>query len=423
MTEKEAVETQESTTTEESKGGETKVEVTVTTQDKAEGDETNVPEGADIIDEAKSGDWEYEPLFDEEKELTEADLSGIEKEESPTKDKEKESQEQSAEQKTEKEKQAAKELDEKKATEEAESKTKAEVEAKEKAETEAKTKEEAEKKAAREKTEIKPPEGYVPHAALHETREMLKEEKAERKVLEAKVDQLLAEKAEVELEPKMPDGFKVLTDEELDELIDDDPQEAQRYQAKLQRYESKKATAKQVMREQRRETESVVMTTVDRIEKAVPGIYDEEKSIGKDLADFAIKSGFKDESFLEVMTNPATIVIPAGTDKRVLLSNGAASLIEMLHKIHTSSAEGEAEEVDIEKIREEIRAEEKVALTASITKDLLAKLKPEHVPSEYRSIEELPAGSQEALTASTKQYTEVEWANLSEEDQVRLLGG
>ena len=118
------------------------------------------------------------------------------------------------------------------------------------------------------------------------------------------------------------------------------------------------------------------------------------------------------------MTNPATVVIPAGTDKQILLSNGAASLIEMLHKIHTSSAEGK----NSEEVRAEIRKEETEKIKAEVTKDLLTKLKPEHVPSEYRSIEELP-GSQDAPVASTKQYTEDEFARLSEADQERLLGG
>ena len=408
----EASEANETTTVDGGKGDKTKVEVTVTTN-KADGGKTGeVPDGTDILGEEKPEDnGEFKPLFDEEEQYGEAQLTG-EEEETPAKEGE-ESEEQPADQKAEEEKQAAKESEEK---------AKEEAEAQEKADAEAKAKEEAEAKAAKEKADTKPPDGYVPHAALHETRELLKEEKAARKSLEDKVEKLIAEK-EIP-EPEMPDGFKILTELELDELIEDNPNEAIRYQAKLQRYESKKAVAKEVMREQQREAESVVMTSVDRIEKAVPGLYDSEKSIAKDLAEFAVKSGFKDEAFLEVMTNPATVVIPAGTDKRVLLSNGAASLIEMLHKIHTSSAEGK--EGDVEKVRAEITEELTKSLTetitAEVTKDLLTKLKPEHVPSEYRSIEELP-GSQDAPVASTKQYTEDEFARLSEEEQNKLLGG
>lgn len=363
---------------------------------------TIIPKDADFIDEDKPDKGDYKPLFDEEAILTEAQLSGDEEELPEEKVKGEEPKEQPADQKAEEEKQAAKELEEKKAKEEAE----------------AKSKEEAEAKAAKEKTEKKPPDGYVPHEALHETRELLKKEKAARKALEEKVEKLVAEK-EVP-EPIMPDGFKVLTDLEFDELTEDDPQAAIRYQAKLLKYESKKIAEKDLMREQQREAESIVMSSVDRIEKAVPGIYDGEQSIAKDLADFAIKSGFKDEAFLEVMTNPATVVIPAGTNKRILLSNGAASMIEMLHNIHTSSAEDK--KVDTEKMREEIRAEERKSLTESITKELLTKLKPEHVPSDFRSIEDLPS-SQDTPVSSNKQYTEAEWAKLSEEEQIRLLGG
>ena len=414
----EASETQETTTeTTADKTDETKVEVTVTT--KAKGDETRLSEETDLVTDAETeNEGEYKPLFDEEDVFDEAKLTGDEDKEGD--EKPDESKDQPADQKAEEEKQAAKESEKIKATEEAETKAKAEEKETEK---ELKAKEEADKQAAKEKADKKPekpPEGYVPHAALHETRELLKEEKAARKALEAKFDELVAKKDEPE--PVMPDGFKILTDLELDELIEDDPQGAMRYQAKLAKYEKQQATANQSMRDQHREAESVVMTTVDRIEKAVPGIYDGEKTIAKDLADFAIESGFKDEAFLEVMTNPATVVIPAGTDKRVLLSNGAASLIEMLHKIHTSSSSAEGKEVDIEKLRSDIREEETEKIKAEVTKDLLAKLKPEHVPSDYRNIEELP-GSQDAPIASNKQYTEAEFARLSEADQEKLLGG
>ncbi len=220
-------------------------------------------------------------------------------------------------------------------------------------------------------------EGYAPHAALHETREMLKEEKAARKDLEDKVDKLAAEKAEPE--PEMPDGFKVLTDLEFDELVDDDPQEALRYQVKLQKYEKQQAEAKKEMGARQAQIDQVINQTVERIEKAVPGLYDEDNSISKDLADFAINSGFKDENYLEVMTNPSTIIIPAGTNNPYLLGDGAASLIELLHNLH----------------------------------------KGKETPQE----EGAGKGKISTGPVNTKQFTEAEFTGLSEADQEKLLRG
>ena len=273
------------------------------------------------IEENQDQGQEFKPLFEEEESFTEAQLTGIEEETPPEEKKD-------------------------------------------------------DGKATQEQATEKESEGYVPHAALHETRELLKEEKAARKDLEDKVDQLAAEKAE----PEMPDGFKVLTDEELDELIEDDPQEALRYQFKFKAYNEKKAKAEEAMENQQRQAENFVMNTVDRIEKAVPGLYDEDNSIGKDLADFAIKSGFKDEAFLEVMTNPATVVIPAGSKTPYLLSNGAASLIEMLHNLHKGKGASSSQEGSGGKIS---------------------------------------TGG----PVDTKELTEAEFAGLSEAERKKLLGG
>ncbi len=95
-------------------------------------------------------------------------------------------------------------------------------------------------------------------------------------------------------------------------------------------------------------------------------------------------------------------------------------MIEMLHNIQTKEP-AKAEETDVEKIKSDMKAEMEKELTVKITKELLSKLKPEHVPSEYKSIEELP-GSQESPVSSTKQYTEKEFMRLSEDEQAKLLG-
>jgi len=277
------------------------------------------------IEQTKEMQEDYTPLFEDEKGFSEAELSG-EEDEKPEKEG-KESEEQPADQKAEKE------------------------------------------------PESSESEG-MPYDALYE-------ERVERERLRSDVQQLHQDLQDVKAEKavEFDSDFKVLSDEELDELIEDDPQEALRYQFKLKAYNEKKAKAEETMENQQRQAENFVMTTVDRIEKAVPGLYDEDNSIAKDLSDFAIESGFKDEAFLEVMTNPATVVIPAGTDKRILLSNGAASLIEMLHSLHAKSGE--------------------------------------KVQGKETSKARISSGE----PIDTRNFTEAEWAGLSEEERNRLLGG
>lgn len=357
---------------------------------------------ADFTTDINPDAEDFEPLFKGEGEFTEAELTGLDEE----------NQEQAAEKEPE-EKETAKPEDEVKEKEPEEKKEDDTKKAEKKPEEKSKEEAEAEEKSS------KPPDGYVPHAALYEEREKRKALSSEVQTLKEQIATIQAEK-EVPPEPELVPDFEVLSDEALDELIEEDPQEAIRYQAKLGKFEAKKAKAERALQDQKREAETIVMSTVDRIEKAIPGIYDDKSTVATDLAKFALDSGFKDEAFLEIMTNPATVVIPAGTNKQFLLSNGAASLIEMLHNIQTKEP-AKAEETDVEKIKSDMKAEMEKELTVKITKELLSKLKPEHVPSEYKSIEELP-GSQESPVSSTKQYTEKEFMRLSEDEQAKLLG-
>ena len=110
----EATEAKETTTVEGGKSSDTKVEVTVTT--KAKGDEERISEDTDLVTETVTEDGEYKPLFDEEAELTEADLTGEEEKtpEEEVKAEDDKTTEQPADKKAEEEKQAAKESEEKK---------------------------------------------------------------------------------------------------------------------------------------------------------------------------------------------------------------------------------------------------------------------------------------------------------------------
>lgn len=158
-------------------------------------------------------------------------------------------------------------------------------------------------------------------------------------------------------ESKVDPNFKVLTDEEFDELWEEDPKEAAIYQRKLIAHErtvaEEKAAQKRMDDEakaERNQNQSIIQTSMEEVSQAVPGIYDDE-AIGKALTEYAIGKGFQSDE-LVVLSNPATMVIPQGSDKPVPLGKAAVSFVKFCNDSMKSK------EIDISQIREEIRKEE-----------------------------------------------------------------
>jgi hypothetical protein len=327
-------------------------------------------------------------LFEDEPKNTEEDLTGETSEEEG------------------KEKPATEEKKEEPAPVESKGDKKEEKKVEEKKEPEKKAEpEKKEDEVKPEEKDDKPPKGFVPIAALKESR-------AEIKALRDEFEALKATPAppppQTKADEKWKD-FKVLSDEEHDALIEEDPQAAIKYGHELRKFESytygKNATERQVRDNQKRFNDMVEDWSA-KINEAVPGVYDEESEVASELADVAKELGFDNESYLEVMTDPRTLVIPHGQREPVFLGPGVMGLLKVLSNAKSKIASG----VDSKELREEITKELRAEITEKVTKEITEKLKgPEG--KTFKSITDVPGGGDEIETG-TEILTEEDWAKL-----------
>jgi len=256
----------------------------------------------------------------------------------------------------------------------------------------------------------KPPAGYVPHQALAEERAKRKEIGQKLATLEAEVAALKGSKP-AEKAPAAPAGtdFKVLSKEEFQELLEGDPVEAIKYQQEYFDYRER-----QKEQEQAAATEhGIIQASLDRVRKAVPQLYEEGSDVGSKLTDFALAQGF-DANHLGALVNPRTKIIPAGSDKPILLGEGAAALVEVLHKFQRTAANPEQLKAEIEKgLRETI--------TKEVTEQLLEKFKKAGSADSFRTLGDGAGAGDE--TPGTREFTEAEYAKMSPAERRRLLGG
>jgi hypothetical protein len=290
----------------------------------------------------------------------------------------------------------------------------------------AEEKAEAEKAAAEkepEKEPEKPPAGYVEIGALKEARTQLKETRKEHaREMESMRQEVASLKAAMPKEEK-PDGskwkdFKVLSAEDFQELADENPIDAIKYQQELREYEKYQDQLKAAEEEEERqvnEDRKMVERTVERISESVPGIYDENSEIRETLTTFAGEHGLG-KSTLGMITDPATLILPPGAEQPVLLGDNAAELVEMIHKVHGLTKDGPT--------RESLKAEIEKELRATIEKETLEKFKAGSLGEEFKDIGELPSGEpvDEGIFGKTD-FTEEEWARLPADRRRALLGG
>jgi hypothetical protein len=277
----------------------------------------------------------------------------------------------------------------------------------EKASTEEPAKETEEKPAEETKASPeKPPAGYVPWQALRDERDLVVSLREE----------LATMKAEAEKDTE--DTFKVLSDEELKELAEDDPVEAVMYQNRLNKHlreQQEKEAKQEAQREQSYADEAVINQSFERMEKAVPGLLDKSNPINQELTQFAVDNGFEPD-YIAAMTAPGTLILPAGAKNPVLLGPGAAGLVGMIYKLHSTLKEN-----DPETLRAQIKAKVEKELTQTITEQLIKKFKSPAGGEEFKSIGEVPGGPDEVPDVSGG-FTEAQYANMSPEQRDKLLG-
>ena len=245
----------------------------------------------------------------------------------------------------------------------------------------------------------KPPKGFVPYKALAEERNKRKELAQQLAELQEAVEMLGTKEADKEEE------FKQLSDEELETLIEEDPQEALRYQVRLQRHQAKQ----RAINIAKNRDEMAISEGVVEIQTVLPDIYEEGSKTATELADFAVENGF-DPDYLPLLTDPRTKLIAPDGKTRMVLGTGAASVIRILNEMRNKAS------VDTESLRHEIEKE----ITEKVTQQILAKMKKGE-SSTAVSINDLP-GSPEEIRGDTV-LTEAEMAKMSKDELDAYLRG
>lgn len=220
-----------------------------------------------------------------------------------------------------------------------------------------------------------PPKGYVPTEAVKEVRgenRMLRDKLTDAETRIANLTAQLATR-QAAPEPKEFADFKVLNDEELELLAEDDPVAAAQYVKTLAKYEKymdqqEMSKAEQEQREKQwRDQESVAR---GRIKEAIAD-YD---ALAASLGDH----GFDED--LYILTDPATKIITAdGTVEP--LNQRAARLVESLVSLTTPKA------ITVDDVPESIREQ----IIASVSADILNKVKGK---ATDRSVSKLPTSKQ-----------------------------
>jgi hypothetical protein len=178
------------------------------------------------------------------------------------------------------------------------------------------------------------------------------------------------------------DKFKVLTDEEYEALLEDDPTEALRYVHALRSHEKSQAEKRAALSSE----QNAAMSVAGDINAAIPGLYAQDSPIAKALVEHATAAGMN-RDVLDFLTNPASKLMMEG--KAVPLGDIARQVTLLV----ASSYEGAS--------GEKIRASSKKATT-----------------KQPASRDKEPV---ETFDIATK--AEKELATMSEEETRKYLGG
>lgn len=264
--------------------------------------------------------------------------------------------------------------------------------------------------------EAKPPKGYVPIQALHQ-------ERGQRQILSQQLQQLQQELSDLKAgktgqegqtdQQQADEGFKVLSEQEFNELVEEDPVEAIKYDRKLRAHQERQKQQEAAANAEKEAVERSVGMMVE----AVPGLYDQDSDVNEQLTNFAIENGFGDVDGLALVTDPKAKVIPPNGGEPRLLGETAANLVLMLNNLFQQR--GKANGPDQSKLEKEIEDR----LRGEITKEVLGKMKTDTGAGEHKSIGDVPGESGQESTTNLNPTTEADFARLSAEEERRLLGG
>ena len=112
-----------------------------------------------------------------------------------------------------------------------------------------------------------------------------------------------------------------------------------------------------------------------KINEAIPGVYDEDSEVGSELAETAKELGFDSGEYLEIMTDPRTLVIPHGQQETFFLGPGVMGLLNVLY----NAKQKISSDVNEDDLRVEIEKELEPKIVERVTKELTEKLE---IPEE-----------------------------------------
>lgn len=316
-------------------------------------------------------------------------------ESSPSEDEAKKAEEEA---KAKAEKEAEPETDEEKKA--AEEKAKVDADAKAKEDEKVKAEEEAKAKAEEDAKDKKPPKGYVPQEALYEERGKRQAADRTNEDLQGQIDLLGKQLEEAKKSAPRKDGFVKLSDEEIEELMEDDPDEVKRYYIRLDRAEKEDRDAKEESDQVKARQKAVLEEDGKRIEEAyarvnkeVPGLYSNDSSVGEGLSKFLRDNGFK-STMLGIMTDPKTLIKGQKDDHPTALGEGAADFLVFVNNAHqlVSSASKPTDDKELRaEITKEVRAELEAEYEGKV-KEFNQKLK-DSAGDNFKGLGELPSAS------------------------------
>lgn len=274
----------------------------------------------------------------------------------------------------------------------------------------------AQKPDADQKPEEKPPAGFVPKQALDEERHKRQSLSSELYQAKAKIAELETRAAKMPAEkPGQAEefkDFKILSQQEFDELVEDDPIEAQKYQRQETRF-IEHQRAKEREERSKKEFEAlqnqVLQESVDEIDHVAPGIWDPKTGVSKELTDTAERFGIS-KQVASVMSNPGTIILDPKTGRQLILGSGAVEFVRLVKGISDF-----AKNNDPEAMKKKLEAE----IETSRAESIVRKIK--NGPAGPVSINEAP--SLNDSLASDYGTDEESMARLPENTRRKLLGG
>lgn len=284
----------------------------------------------------------------------------------------------------------------------------------EKAESKEGTKEEPKDEADK-----KPPPGFVPREALHQERQTTKNLKAENARLAAELEKAQSAYEESDESDDEFKDFEVLDSKAFDDLLEDDPDAATKYQYKLTRFlEYQRETQRLQQAKQRSEQaeREIIQTAVEEMERVLPGCTQKEppEEVGV-LGDFAIEQGIA-PGMLAIITNPTT-KITTRNGENYYMGQGAAQIIKLIKSFH----ESRSNQPDAAKIRAEVESELRPKIEAEVQEKLMKKF--QSGAEGFRSLDDVAgSGKKETAPLNTGTLTETDWAKLSPQEQAQLLG-